>query len=80
MKRTLVAAMLFVSSVTIVTSLTQKRHSAGVGNETLGRVDLSQKLIADGNPLPPFPKLTADGNPAPPFPRDLGLESEATAV
>jgi hypothetical protein len=32
---------------------------------------ISHKLVADGNPPPPFPWYVADGNPPPPFPPPL---------
>jgi hypothetical protein len=52
MKRLLVVTLLVVGLAAVAGSVAVNRH----------------RMVADGNPPPPFPWYVADGNPPPPFP------------
>jgi len=61
MKRTLVVAMLMVGLLAVVLKVAQAQHSTAVTNQALANHSgtPSLRLMADGNPAPPFPPSPA---------------------
>ena len=66
MKRLLVVMILVVGLAAVAGSMSVNRHKLVADGNPPPPFPW---YVADGNPPPPFPWLTADGNPPPPFPR-----------